>query len=717
MSVSKKLIATAAALAVMTSAAPVIASVPAAALDDDYYEDEPVPYSMFECDGIDDAQEKVERAFQTATRKTIGEITFKDLERITSLNLSNMGLESIPEAVEYMPRLRSLNLSNNRLRSSTVNGLDLSGDIALTNIDISKNYLTSVPSWFVALDASTKKIENNLINTSGQRYLVANPTTYYFMAGDAINENALKNKILASIYLSDGSALPDFFYDPEYPPYNEYDPDDTSLDPNAYYDLIIDDWNISAYVDSRNHTVKEVSKATSVDVTARLYTGTGSGSNTKTSVTIKLYFLNGSDPSSVKVRLETLITECEAYKKDEYTITSWNNFDAALKIAKTIINYESADSDMLKESLDGLTDAKAGLVKGVSSSTKKVLNDLISISKTFKEDDYSAETWAKFAEAVAMLETAAKNTDTSVTEANAAIKAYQDAQAGLTKTSLLVPVTAEKSDFEAIYGENKTLTYTGVTRDGYKYTWTFNGTDIVEPKALNPEISYTSKYEEGIRKEVGNASDYQIISFVQTGTFPGTAVVTADVSGRYSNGTYRLYKWNSNSGKSSLVSDVTVTNGTASFAVSEGGDYFISSVLQNFEMISNKFDIDHTRLTIKGTFKEKYTVADFRASLKNGEAVTVRSADGTLVSDSRYISTGMTASAANSGVTYTIIVPGDLDGDGNITALDAVTILRALVGEIKLDPYQQRAGDIDGNNFVRADDAVAILKYSVGMDT
>ncbi len=716
MSVSKKILAIAVAATVMSAAAPAAISVSAGALENGYFYDDPVPYSMFDCEGIDGAQEKVEREFERITRKTIGSITFGDLEKVTSLNLSNYGLESVPEVIQYMPRLRTLNLSNNRLRSAVVNKLDLSGDIALTSVDISKNYLTAVPSWFVALDASTKRIDNNLINTSGQRYLVANPSSYYFMVGDEVNENAIKNKILASIYLSDGTELPDFFYDPEYPPYNEYDPDDTNPDDYYSYDLMIDEWDISSFIDSTTHRVKEVTKATSVDVTARLYTGSGSGTNSKTTVTIKLYFLNGSDPSSVKVRLDTLIAGCKDFKKDDYTETSWNNFEAALKTAQTIINYESADSDMLKKSLDGLQDAKDKLVKGVSSSTKKALTDLIATSKNFKEEDYSAESWAKFAEAVAMMETAANNKDTSVNEANAAIKAYQDAQAGLSKTALMTPVKAEKSDFENIYGENKTVTYTGVTRDGYKYTWTFNGTDITEPKELNPEIRYTSKYEEGILKDVGSASDYQIISFVQEGTFPGTAVISADVSGRYSNGTYRLYKWDTNAKKSVLVSDVTVSNGIAAFAVSEGGDYFISSVLQNFEMISNKFDIDHTRLTIKGTFKQKYTVAEFRASLQNGEAVTVRAADGTLVSDSRYISTGMTATAANSGVNYTIIVPGDLDGDGNITALDAVTILRALVGEVTLDPYQQRAGDIDGNNYVRADDAVAILKYSVGIE-
>ena len=88
--------------------------------------------------------EKFIKAIQSAANvKDYTEITFGNLERITSLNLSGMGLESIPGIVQYMPRLRTLDLSNNKLRSSTIGTLDLSKDIALTSVDLSNNYLTS----------------------------------------------------------------------------------------------------------------------------------------------------------------------------------------------------------------------------------------------------------------------------------------------------------------------------------------------------------------------------------------------------------------------------------------------------------------------------------------------------------------------------------------------------------------------------------------------
>ena len=719
MSMKKRVLSLLTAAMVITTAVPAMASAEVIAEHADLYdEDDYVPYSMFETGSSDEAQEKLEAAIEKATKKYIGDITFADLNAVKTLNLSGMGLEGVPEFIEYMHTLRTLDLSDNLLRSADVNALDLSDCIALTSIDISDNYLTSVPSWFVALDIPTKKISNNLINTTNQRKLVTDTPVYYFMKGDILNENALKNRILGSIKLDDGTALPTFFYNPEFPPYNEEDIDDPNVidDPDYDHTLVIDKWELSKYVD-KDHVVT-IDKATSVEVTAMLYTGAGSSANENANVKIKLYFLDGNDPSSIKVRLDTLIKECENYEKGEYTSTSWTNFEAALKTATTIYEYANADLDMMRDALEGLEKAKNSLVEGISADTKKVLNQLVTIAGSFKEADYTVASWKTFAAAVDRLKEIAANSDASVVEANSAIKAYQNAQAALVSTALSVPAIAPKSDFDAIYGEDKTVTYSGVTREGCKYTWKFNGKDITEPKDLNPEILYQSANEESIRYEVGSASDYQLISFAHNGTFPGKAVITLDVSNVYQNGTYNLYKWDSSAKKSEMVADnIMVVNGMVDIMLTEAGDYFISSVLQNFQMISSNFDIDHSKLTITGAFKKKYSVADFRASLENGEAVTILNADGTEVMDSEYIATGMTAAAANSDVAYSIIVPGDIDGDGNVTALDAVVILRAVVGETTLDLYAQKvASDINKDGWVRADDAVAILKYCVGME-
>ena len=58
---------------------------------------------------------------------------------------------------------------------------------------------------------------------------------------------------------------------------------------------------------------------------------------------------------------------------------------------------------------------------------------------------------------------------------------------------------------------------------------------------------------------------------------------------------------------------------------------------------------------------------------------------------------------------------GDVDGDGDITANDALTILRASIGLAQLTPVQTKLADVDFDGNVTANDALAVLRYSVGI--
>ena len=58
---------------------------------------------------------------------------------------------------------------------------------------------------------------------------------------------------------------------------------------------------------------------------------------------------------------------------------------------------------------------------------------------------------------------------------------------------------------------------------------------------------------------------------------------------------------------------------------------------------------------------------------------------------------------------------GDVDSDGEITANDALTILRSSVGMTDLTPEQTKLADVDNDGEITANDALAVLRYSVGM--
>ena len=60
------------------------------------------------------------------------------------------------------------------------------------------------------------------------------------------------------------------------------------------------------------------------------------------------------------------------------------------------------------------------------------------------------------------------------------------------------------------------------------------------------------------------------------------------------------------------------------------------------------------------------------------------------------------------------IIYGDVDGDGKVTATDALEVLKSVVGKVTLDETQFAAADTDGNGKADAADALNILKKVVG---
>ena len=60
-------------------------------------------------------------------------------------------------------------------------------------------------------------------------------------------------------------------------------------------------------------------------------------------------------------------------------------------------------------------------------------------------------------------------------------------------------------------------------------------------------------------------------------------------------------------------------------------------------------------------------------------------------------------------------VPGDVNGDGKVSALDALMILQSLVGKATLTDDQKAAGNVDGVGTEPGSlDALKILQFLVG---
>jgi hypothetical protein len=82
--------------------------------------------------------------------------------------------------------------------------------------------------------------------------------------------------------------------------------------------------------------------------------------------------------------------------------------------------------------------------------------------------------------------------------------------------------------------------------------------------------------------------------------------------------------------------------------------------------------------------------------------------------------TGSSVNVIKNGVTvesFQIVIPGDISGNGKITALDALMLLQISAGSISLNQAQQLACDVNGDAVISAVDALRVLQFASGIIT
>lgn len=96
-------------------------------------------------------------------------------------------------------------------------------------------------------------------------------------------------------------------------------------------------------------------------------------------------------------------------------------------------------------------------------------------------------------------------------------------------------------------------------------------------------------------------------------------------------------------------------------------------------------------------------------------AATVFDAQGSELASGKKVGTGSVLKASD-GREYTVIVPGDTDGDGRVDSVDARGELRASAKIEQLDGVFELAADVSGDGRINAVDARAILRAAARLD-
>ena len=104
------------------------------------------------------------------------------------------------------------------------------------------------------------------------------------------------------------------------------------------------------------------------------------------------------------------------------------------------------------------------------------------------------------------------------------------------------------------------------------------------------------------------------------------------------------------------------------------------------------------------------TLKDFIANCDTNGIITVINSDGNEIAENELVGTGMTMKVKrnNEEISLTLVVMGDLDGDGKVTAVDLSTLNQAILKTVKLEDAEFKAADLDDSKKLTATDLSTI---------
>ncbi len=152
---------------------------------------------------------------------------------------------------------------------------------------------------------------------------------------------------------------------------------------------------------------------------------------------------------------------------------------------------------------------------------------------------------------------------------------------------------------------------------------------------------------------------------------------------------------------------------------------FTKTVKVTVKEPEKKYEIDSSKLVIEDNkikklgFNTKLSDVKSAISLYSGSTLQVKDINGNSLSDESIVGTGTTITVLDySGkelISYVIIIKGDADGNGNITAADYVKIKNDIMGTAGMSDMQKLGADANADSKVTAADYVVIKNHIMGV--
>ena len=135
------------------------------------------------------------------------------------------------------------------------------------------------------------------------------------------------------------------------------------------------------------------------------------------------------------------------------------------------------------------------------------------------------------------------------------------------------------------------------------------------------------------------------------------------------------------------------------------------TVQANDIITSTSLKISEEELIIRG-INPKLTVANFKNSIKSDMEYQILNKNGVAITNTDKVGTGCKIKM-QSGKTYTIIVWGDLDGDGQISLAELAKISKIGVNKVTPSDLEKSAIDMNMNGKIELSELAAIAKLQI----
>ncbi len=162
------------------------------------------------------------------------------------------------------------------------------------------------------------------------------------------------------------------------------------------------------------------------------------------------------------------------------------------------------------------------------------------------------------------------------------------------------------------------------------------------------------------------------------------------------------------------VENFTITGVKGSAAevyATENGFTFIA--LDVTKLPENNFYMDEETSTMPNIVENTKVSGIISTLGEYGITATVTDKNGNAVADIKVVGTGAVVKISD-GKEFTVIVNGDVDGNGMITATDYLHIKNSLTGRTNLSGCYKTAADTDGNEIISSTDYLIVKAYLVG---